>query len=174
MPFPPGWALRERRVTKARSRAPRGKPPSLPSKLPQLRPRSRQLLDSLSLSTQLGGAGFAGCLRAYKRRRKGEKRREGGEGREPDYGPKYAYSSGALPVLNVFLAARPQGTERPSLGRRENSLYANKGLGRRGLRFLGIQGGLSLYLHNFTRLHHREFYDLKTRLPLISQEPDKR
>lgn len=27
MPFPPGWALGERRVTKARSRAPRGKPP---------------------------------------------------------------------------------------------------------------------------------------------------
>lgn len=31
-----------------------------------------------------------------------------------------------------------------------------------------------LYLHNFTRLHHREFYDLKTRLPLISQEPDNK
>lgn len=44
---------------------------------------------------------------------------------------------------------------------------------RGGSCFRAFKAAHWLYLHNFTRLHHREFYDLKMRLALISQEPDK-
>lgn len=101
--------------------------------------------------------------------------RAGGR-QELNPGPKQ-FSSETSPHLKCFFH-QPPSTEGPGLGQGTgnlpgHSLYANERPGQKGLCFLCIQGGLSLYLHNFTRLHHREFYDLKTRLPLISQEPDE-
>lgn len=107
-------------------------------------------------------------------------RRKGGErGREKGPNPalKEVSSSEAPPHVKYFGDSPAQGAAGQRAGRLEAFqailILQIKGLGAGGSGFLGVQEVSQLYLHNFTRLHHREVYDLKTRLSLISQEPDK-
>lgn len=76
------------------------------------------------------------------------RRRKGGPGQELNPGPKQ-FSSESSPHLKC-LFLQPPRTEGPAGGRGTgrlpgHSLYANERPGQKGLRFLCIQGGLSLF-----------------------------